>query len=273
MRLGPVMQPECGLHTECTEDTMFSGRLTCVQHRHGYRYSIDSLLLAHFVAPGKHDHILDIGAGCGIVSLILAYRWPGVTVSALEIQNGFVSLIKQNIERNQFHGRIRVIEGDLCRINKLIGPGGFELVVCNPPYRKTGSGGLNSEKEQAIARHEIMADLRSVIKATVFAVKTRGRAAFVYPAARCAAMMAELKTFGLEPKRLRIIHSYPGGEGKLAFVECVKNGGEELKILPPFFVYMEPGGKYTEEMARIYNAGAWTPENVNLFLSEPFGNR
>ncbi|MEA2083711.1 MAG: methyltransferase, partial [Thermodesulfobacteriota bacterium] len=248
------MQPECGLHTECTIDTMFSGRLTCVQHRHGYRYSIDSLLLAHFVAPGKYDHILDLGAGCGIVSLILAYRWPDVTVSALEIQNRFVSLIKQNIDRNRFQGRIRVIEGDLCRINKLIKPGAFELVVGNPPYRRPGSGRLNSEEEQAIARHEIMSDLRSVIKAAAFAVKTRGRAAFVYPAARCAAMIAEIKTSGLEPKRLRIVYSYPGGEGKLALVECVKNGGEELKILPSFFVYEEPGGEYTEEMARIYDS-------------------
>ncbi|MCK5437245.1 MAG: tRNA1(Val) (adenine(37)-N6)-methyltransferase [Desulfobulbaceae bacterium] len=248
------MQPECGLHTECTEDTMFSGRLTCVQHRLGYRYSIDSLLLAHFVAPKKDDHILDLGAGCGIVSLILAYRWPDVTVSAFEIQNRFVSLIRRNIEKNRFQDRIRVIEGDLCGISKLIEPGAFELVVSNPPYRKSGSGRLNPEKEQAIARHEIVADLRSVIRAALFAVKNRGRAAFVYPAARGAALMAELKSSGLEPKRLRIIHSYPGGDGKLVLIECVKNGREELKILPPFFVYTEPGGEYTEEMARIYES-------------------
>lgn len=235
-----------------TQDSLFSGRLQCLQYRQGYRFSIDAVLLSHFITPKPDDRILDLCAGCGVVSLVLAYRWPVISLTALEIQPQLAELVRRNIEINHFKDRIDAIEGDCRQINELVDVGSFEWVVCNPPYRKSDTGRQNPEEEQAIARHEISVDLSGVIKAVCFALKTRGRAVFVYPALRMAALVVELKNNGLEPKRLQVVHSYPGGEGKLVLVEAVKGGGEELAILPPFYIYKEPDGDYTSEMASCY---------------------
>ncbi len=237
---------------EYTFDSLFSGKLQCVQHKQGYRFSIDAVLLGHFIHPKPGDQILDLCAGCGIVSLIIAYRWSDIFLAALEVQPALAELIRRNIKLNSLDGRLSVIEGDVNQIRDLLAPESYDVVVCNPPYRKAESGRRNIGKEQAVARHEVKADLPGIIKAVVYGLKNRGRASLVYPAERSTSLFAELRKHGLEPKRMQIIYSYPGSAGKLILVEAVKGGGEELTIMPPMYVYEEQGGKYTLEMAKLY---------------------
>jgi len=235
-----------------TEDTLFFGRLHCAQYADGYRFSVDSVLLAHFVRPRSETRVLDLGAGCGVISLILSYRYPAVKITALEYQSRLASLISRNIETNKLAGRVTLLQGDMRRIHSLLPPESFDWVVCNPPYGKIHSGRINPADEPALCRHEITAGLDDVIHAISYSLKNRGRAACVYPANRGAVLLAALKNASLEPKRMQIIYSYPGGDGKLVLVEVVKNGGEELLILPPFFIYDGPRGNYSSEMARLY---------------------
>jgi tRNA1Val (adenine37-N6)-methyltransferase len=239
---------------ELSQDSLFNGRLQCLQHRHGYRFSLDAVLLARFITPKPDDKICDLGTGCGIISLIMAFMWPEITISGLEIQPGLAKLARENIELNNFQKRINIIQGDLRQIKDIFPAAYFDRVVCNPPYGKIGAGRQNKADEQLIARHEIKANLADVIRAAAFVVKNRGRVVLVYPASRCAALLAELRFNKLEPKRLRIVYSYPDSPGKLVLVEAVKNGGEELNVLPPFYVYQEPNGEYSPEMAACYEA-------------------
>lgn len=243
-----VLTPE----EDYTQDTLFPDELFCRQPRQGYRFSVDAVLLAHFVSPGPADRILELGTGCGVVSLILAYRWPGVTIHAVEIQARLAALARSNVALNRFSDRITIIEGDFRRIGDLVGAGSVEWAVCNPPYRHLDRGRLSVEEEKAIARHEVKCDLAAVVSAMASAVKSGGRACFVYPASRAATLVTELKQNGFALKRMQIVYSYPGAEGKLVLLEAVKGGGEELKALPPFYMYQKPGGAYSEEMARCY---------------------
>ncbi|MBU0483379.1 MAG: methyltransferase [Proteobacteria bacterium] len=237
---------------DCSCESLFGGRLSCLQHRHGYRFSVDAVLLAHFVKPDAGACILDLGAGCGIVSLIIAYRFPDTSLTALEIQPPLASLIKANVARNNFAAQISAQAGDLRRLQDYIVPGSFDLVVCNPPYQKANSSRLNREQEKAIARHEIKADLPAVVRAISVALTDGGKGAVVYPARHRDELLAELCDNNLSPRRLQMVHGYPGSPGKLVLVEAQKNGGQEFEILPPFFISQEKGGAYTPEMARCY---------------------
>lgn len=237
---------------EITEDSLFDGKLLCLQNGTGYRFSLDAVLLAHFVRPKPADTVLDLGAGCGVISLVLCYRWQGLQVAALEIQDSLFALLQKNVSFNTMQERITPQHGDLRRIKDFFSPEAFDLVVSNPPYGKFLAGRQNSVDEQAVARHEIKAGLEDVINAASFVLKNRGRAAFVYPASRLAVLIAALKKKKLEPKKLQIVYSYPGSEGKIVLVEAVKNGGEELQILPPFFVYEKQNGDYSPEMSCLY---------------------
>jgi tRNA1(Val) A37 N6-methylase TrmN6 len=236
-----------------TEDTLFNRRIKCLQHREGYRFSVDAVLLGNFIQPGPGDRILDLGCGCGIILLILAYRWPGVSITGLEIQPDLASLARKNVELNDWQKRIEIVAGDLKKIETHVQAGVFDVVVSNPPYRKSGSGRINLDDEKTAARHEKLADLANVIHAAVWAVKKKGRVTLIYPAARGASVISGLKNAGLEPKKILSIFSYPDSPASLLIIEAVKQGGEEVTILPPFYIYKEKGGAYSQEMAEYYS--------------------
>ncbi len=235
-------------------DTLFNGRLVCRQPRQGYRFSVDAVLLANFARPRVGAMVLDLGAGCGVISLIMAWRSPEIAITALELQPSLFELCRSNIERNELISRIQAIQGDLRRITFLLKAASFDLVVCNPPYYKVGSGRLNPASEQAVARHEITADIKQCVKAAAWAVRSHGRAAFIFPARRGAALLDALQAYGLEAKRLQVVYSFPGADGRLLMVEAVKGGGEELQILPPFYIYSAADGRqYTPEMTAFFS--------------------
>lgn len=235
-----------------TQEFLFPGKLTCIQHLKGYRYSVDAVLLAHFISPAKDGRVFDLCAGCGVISLILSYRWPKVLLTAFEIQPALVSLIKRNVEVNKLQDQIGVIEGDCRKIDGLVEPESFDYLVCNPPYGKTGAGRCNPDTEAAIARHEILATLEEVVKAACFVLKSKGRAAFIYPASRSDDLLAALKSNKLAPARLQFIHDHPGVSAKLVLVEAVKEDEQEFVILPPFYIKQQLGGAYTPAMAACY---------------------
>lgn len=239
-------------HADYTDDALFDGRIRCLQHSRGYRFSLDAVLLGNFVSIRPAEKILDLGCGCGIVALILAYRWPSCQIAGLEIQPELVKLARENVVLNNWQERIRIVQGDLREIGRNIAAGQFDWVVSNPPYRKEGTGRMNVQPEQLVARHENKADVASVVTAAVWALKNKGRAAFIYPAARGATVLYELKKQGLEPKRMQTVFSYPGSPATLLLIEAVKGGGEELTVLPPFYVYRALKGDLSPEMADCY---------------------
>jgi tRNA1(Val) A37 N6-methylase TrmN6 len=236
-----------------TDDTLFDGRLICRQHRDGYRFSLDAVLLAHFCQPASLAKVLDLGTGCGVISLVLCYRHPNIQVTGLELQPALTKLARSNAQANRLEDRFTVQQGDLRRIKKELGAESYDLVLSNPPYYTTGSGRRNQEDEQAIARHELTADPESVIAAAAFTVKNRGKVACIYPAERLATVLAAMLKKRLTPKRIQPVYSYPEDkQARLVMIEAMKNGGEGLNMLPPLFVYQYANGPYSLEVETMY---------------------
>ena len=214
---------------------------------------MDAVLAAHFCRPQEKNRVLDIGCGCGVISLILCYRYFDVHVTGLELQLGLAKLACTNSSANHFEDRFTIVEGDLRKVREFMQPESFDLVVSNPPYRRSGSGKVNREDECAIARHELTADPLSIVSAASFCVKNRGAMVCIYPAERLAILVAAMLEQRLVPKRMQPVYSYPEDDrARLVMVEAVKNGGEGLHLLPPFYIYQHADGPYTPEMAKLY---------------------
>jgi tRNA1(Val) A37 N6-methylase TrmN6 len=236
-----------------TDDTLFNGRLVCRQHRDGYRFSLDAVLLAHFCRPASRDHVLDLGTGCGVISLVLCYRHPDIQVTGLELQPALAELAQNNAQANKLEDRFAVQQGDLRRIKKHLRAESYELVLSNPPYHKVGCGRISQEDECALARHELTADPDSVIAAAAYAVKNRGTVACIYPAERLATVIAAMMKKRLVPKRIQPVYSYPEDDrARLVMIEAMKNGGEGLCLLPPLYIYQYSDGPYSAEVAAMY---------------------
>lgn len=234
-----------------TVESLFGGRLQILQKKKGYRYTIDSVLLAHFVEPKKGERILELGAGSGVISLLLAFRNPGVRVTGLELQADLTDMAGRSIYMNCLEGRVNIIQGDVRNTAELLESRSQDVVVFNPPYRKMGSGKLNPGREKALARHEIAGSIADFLRAASYALEPGGRVCLIYPCTRMVEAIHRMRVEKLEPKRLRMVHSRPGSRGDFILVEGMKGGGEELAVLPPLFIYKEGEG-YSEELEALF---------------------
>ena len=216
-----------------TIDSFLEGRLRIIQSRQGYRFSVDALLLAEFVSLRSEDLVVDLGAGCGIISLFLAAKREVRFIFGVELQEELASQAKRNIAMNGLEGKIAVIQGDLRQLP--LAPGCADVVVCNPPYRRERSGRINPQPRKAIARHEITASLDDILAAGTALLKRGGRLAVIYPTNRLPEVFARMRMREMEPKRLQIIFPDSASYAELAMIEGRVRGKSGLKILPPIF--------------------------------------
>ena len=236
---------------EITEDTFFNGRLKVQQPRDGYRYSIDAILLAGFTRCKAGETVLDLGTGCGIIPLVLASRHPGLKLYGVEIQDKLARIAQENVRVNGLDERVHILHQDLKALKAQQLPGLIHHVVCNPPYRKINSGRINPHSEKAGARHEIFSRLPDVVDAAARLLELSGRFTCIYPAVRLIDMAAHMRRVGLEPKRMRWVHSRMGEPARLVLVSGVKGGRPGLEVEPPLVIY-EGDGAYTAEVEAMF---------------------
>ncbi|MGE5840602.1 MAG: tRNA1(Val) (adenine(37)-N6)-methyltransferase, partial [Deltaproteobacteria bacterium] len=175
--------------------------------------------------------VLDLGAGCGIISLLLLLEKPAAYALALEIQQSLADQAVRNASLNGVTNRMGVLLADLRRppFREPIA----DVVVCNPPFRRPGSGRINPDLQRAIARHEIMASLNDILSAASAVLKPNGRLALIYPAGRLVDLLVRMSAFKIEPKRIQVLYPSVAEESKLVLVEGVRDGKGGARILPP----------------------------------------
>lgn len=234
-----------------TRDALFGGKLTVFQASGGYRFSLDAVILAGLTRVRPLDRVVDLGTGCGVALLLMAFRGQGSQLTGVEIQPGLAALARENVIANGFDEKIRIVEADFRDLGGCLPAASTDLVVSNPPYRRACSGRVNPDPEKAMARHELAGSVVDVLAAASYLLPARGRLCLVYPAARLDHLMCEARRRGFRPKELTVIFSNPTDRGRLVHLHCVKGGGEELRINPPFFIY-RGAGVLTEAMQALY---------------------
>ncbi len=250
----PTLQEVIG--SDVRVDTLFDKKMICLQPKHGYRYSIDSLLLAHFSSVDQGDVILDMGCGCGIIGIIIMFKWQALVkrVVGLELQPELAELARKNGELNGFEPKYSIREGDWRSIRSYFAAETFSRVVCNPPYYTPSSGRVNADRQSLIARHQVCSSTEQVFEAASYVVKNRGVVSIVFPARGFIELVCAMTKVKLQPKRIRPVYSYPEKEAsaRLVLVEAIKNGGHGIKIHPPLYIYRQKNGPYSDEMQRLY---------------------
>jgi tRNA1Val (adenine37-N6)-methyltransferase len=237
-----------------TLDSILGGRLKLVQPRKGYRFSVEAVLLGRFVRPGRGNRVLELGAGCGVISIIIAALFKPREIVALEIQPGLAELIARNAALNNL-GAVVARCGDL-REREIEGlaPSAFDLVIANPPYRAPGSGHESPDRSRRLARAESAGALSDFVSAAARYARHGGKAAFVFSTARSAELIALMRAHSLEPKRIRFVHPRITMPAASILIEARKGGGVEATIEPPLVLYSQRG-VYTKEARALLNGG------------------
>ena len=93
-----------------------------MQSRTGYRFSLDTLLLADFAQLKRGETIVDLGAGNGVVALILAEHSPTCHFFGVELQDRMVERARKNIRLNDRQNRVEMVKGDVRAIERVASP-------------------------------------------------------------------------------------------------------------------------------------------------------
>lgn len=224
------------------------GRLVLRQPLEGYRFSIDSVLLAAF-APAAPGPVADLGAGCGLLCLLLADRGLSGPFCAVELDPMAAACCRHNFQAAGLGGQ--ALEHDLTQDHPALPAGGFALVISNPPFGRPGQGRLPPHPGRAAARHELTLKAPNLWARAARLLQPGGRLALCLPPRRLAEALAGLLEHRLAPKRLRLVHGRASRPASLALIEAVKGGGQHLLVEPPLVVYGQ-GQAYTPEVAAIY---------------------
>jgi tRNA1Val (adenine37-N6)-methyltransferase len=243
------------------------------QHKNGYRFSADAVLLSSFVSIPRLTKIADFGAGSGIIGLLLARKYPAAQVTLIELQEGLVRLAEKNVALNGMEQRVKIVHADIKGLfangeSRKIGSdplNTFDLVVSNPPFRKTKTGLISPSDERASARHEIHLPVADLMNSALSLLKHHGRLCIIHLPERLAEVLEVMRKHYLEPKRLRFIHSNETAEAKMVLIEAVKEGKTGLKVERPLYMYT-PDGSYTDEVRAIYGRDIICP-GVSLRVS------
>ena len=166
---------------------------------------------------------------------------PGLRVCDLGSGTGLLGLADRLIFRR----------GDLRKIRGLLPAGGFDLVVCNPPYYPAGSGRLPETEALRAARSETGCTLEDICTAAAWLLRWGGSFCLVHKPERLADLCCALRARGLEPKRLRLVCRRAGDAPSLLLLEARRGGRPGLDIAAP--LCLEDGtGRPTAELDNAY---------------------
>ncbi len=220
-----------------TVDDLKQFDLQLFQPRHGYRYSLDPFFLVQFcpeLAPGAR--CMDLGAGCGVISLVLARLNGAASVVAVENNPAMAALTERNIRHNLLSDRVSVHAGDVVDLKKNYADSTFDLIVSNPPFRKAGTGKTSPKAGRDSARHETTATLADFLAAAKYLVKPSGKICFIHLPARLAEFMVLATELKLSVLRLRMIHTNAESPATMFMAELAKGRRSTPVVEAPLFV-------------------------------------
>lgn len=211
---------------ERLDDLKFNN-LFIIQNPNLYCFTSDSVLLANFAKAKQTDKVVDLCSGSGIVGILMQAKTKASYVYLVEIQNELADMSKRSIIYNNLQDKFCVINKTLQNIHKEIGTG-FDVVVCNPPYKQAGGNKLSQNQSINICKHEITVTLEEIVLEASKLLKFGGYFYIINKEERLTDLICYLRKYNLEPKQIEIAKGNDGNSRVL--VKAKKGGKSGVKI-------------------------------------------
>jgi len=218
--------------------------LQIIQNKSLYAFTSDSVVLANFVKAKNGDMAVEIGAGSGVISILVQAKTKVKNIVAFELQKPMAELCEKNIKLNKLEDKITLVNDDVKNFKKHVLPASVDLVFSNPPFYK-GTDFKQSEVKK-IAKEDVFLPMELLADVTSKMLRDGGCFYCVYSAERACELICELQKHKLTTKELFFTEN---GKGKvnLVVLKAVKNGKNGCKILPNL-VRNDADGNYLEAL-------------------------
>jgi len=204
------------------------------QPESGYCYNSDSLFLYDFISSfNPHAKVLDIGAGCGIVGLLVARDNPKVELEAVEKQDTFIEYATHNARVNKIGYKLHKADFLELDIQEK-----YNYIISNPPFYPNGA--KKSDNEMLFnARYNVNLPMNDFFKKVSQLLKPHAHFIFCYDASQFALICVELDKVKLKVVDVQFVHSKIDRGASLVMIHA-RNGSKSLmKVWEPLICFDE----------------------------------
>nr|WP_218975137.1 methyltransferase [Leptotrichia sp. oral taxon 223] len=151
----------------------------------GLKITQDAILLSEFIKKyfnveykniKEKKTFLEIGAGQGIISLLLSEMNIISKIFAAEIQKDIFKILEKNIEINNLEEKIMLINKNIKNVN-----GEYDFIFSNPPYKKINSGKMPEDEAEKLSKYEILLTLEELFQEIRRLLKNYGEFFVIVP--------------------------------------------------------------------------------------------
>ncbi|RUM65368.1 MAG: methyltransferase [Sulfurimonas sp.] len=219
--------------------------MTLYQPVSGYSYNSDSLFLYDFISRfNPKGELLDVGAGCGIVGLLLARDFAKVRLSAVEKQELFIKYAKKNALVNEIE--YRLYESNFLELEE---EDKYDFIVSNPPFYPDGV--QKSEDTVLInARYASNLPLDLFFKKVVRLLKPHSHFVFCYDPSSFGDICSALAKVKMRICDVQFVHPKEEKNASLVMVHARNGSKSMIKVLEPLIVMCE--NEYTQMTKKIF---------------------
>jgi len=199
------------------------------QPESGYCFNSDSIFLYDFINRFKpKGRVLDVGAGCGIVGLLVARDNKEVVLEAVEKQAAFVHYATTNARVNKIP--YKLYESDFL---DFVCEQKYDYVISNPPFYPEGVQ-KSQNKMLFHARYNVNLPLDAFFKKVSQILNPHSHFIFCYDAAEFANVCVELAKVKMKVVDVQFVHSKAERDASLVMVHARNGSRASLRVLPPF---------------------------------------
>lgn len=207
-------------------DDLLLGDYKILQSKNHYNFTSDSVRLANFANVKNGDRVLELCAGCGIVSL---HKFADNAVTrgdagcgqwvCVELQKPLYDLLSKNIYINELDNAFTAINDDLKNTFEHVPKASFDVVLCNPPYEKADTGFKKTSESDMIARAEVATNFEEIARVAGGALRFGGAFYFLAKSERLFEIAIVLNKYNMRVKAVEFITK--NNRFRLALVKAV----------------------------------------------------
>ena len=209
-------------------DDLQLNNLMIIQNPNEYCFTSDAVALANFAKCAKGEVVVDLCSGSGVIGILISAKCSPSHVHLVELQNILADMSDRSVKYNDLQDIISVHNAPLQGISSVLGVGKADMVVCNPPYKKSNMSKLGEKKSINIAKHEIEVTLEEIILESAKLLKFGGKFYTINKEERLADIIVEMRKNHIEPKIIKILSTTKYGH--IVMVQGIKNGKSGLKV-------------------------------------------
>ncbi len=138
----------------------------------------DGVLLGAWADGGKR--ILDIGAGTGLIALMMAQRFTDALITGVELDGDAYRQAMENVANSPFFDRVGLLNESIqCFAEKTEYQHTFDAIVCNPPFFENSL--RNRDEKETLARHNDLLPWADLVDAVQLLMADGGFFSFIVP--------------------------------------------------------------------------------------------